>query len=191
MKMKKGLLAGIMALTAMLALPAHAGIESFDFKANDATYEVTGLFHTADTLNVVGGYDILGISGNVTGTGGGAITGLYANPAQPYPSNCCTANGWYITFDNVLDTLAPYLDMNGVAFTSGLNNWNLFYNLGSYELFTSTDVGVNTVDVRGTMTVNRVPEPGTLVLTGLALLLIAFVAKRRTGGTTNSSMAMT
>ena len=37
---------------------------SFEFLANDSSYEVEGIFTTADTLNAVGGFNILGISDN-------------------------------------------------------------------------------------------------------------------------------
>ena len=52
---------------------AHAASYSFSYLASDNSYQVNGILTTADIVNAVSGYDILGISGSVTGLGGGTI----------------------------------------------------------------------------------------------------------------------
>ncbi|MEO8440995.1 MAG: PEP-CTERM sorting domain-containing protein [Betaproteobacteria bacterium] len=146
---------------------------SFDFLASG--YEVSGILTTADTLNAVNGYDILGITGSVTGVGGGVITSLVSNPGQPFP----TIN-YGFQYDNVIyPTAAQTLDISGVLFTTvGGAIWNLWGNTPTdYQLYSYSPVAV---DVRGgSMTLTAVPEPGTYAMMLAGLGLMGFVASRR------------
>jgi hypothetical protein len=97
-----------------------------------APTEATLAVQALDTLNAVGGYDITGVTGNVDGD---AVTGLIANPAQPYASY--SADGMFI-FDNVVYANAPPLLSNPGLFFSGAsgNEYNLFSDSPAvYELY--------------------------------------------------------
>ena len=85
----------------------------------------------ADTLNAVGGYDVLAVSGDVDGD---AVTGLIANPIQPFPSY--SADGMFI-FDNVVWNSAPNLSGPGLFFAGASGDeYNLFSdNASTYELY--------------------------------------------------------
>lgn len=147
---------------------------SFEFLANDSSYEVEGIFTTADTLNAVGGFNILGISGAVTGVGGGAITGLVANPASPFAH---TAFG-FVYDNNLFPSISPQLSNPGVLFTttSGMK-WNLWgtsstsYSLGFY----SGNVGQV---VEGTFT-SAVPELESYAMMLAGLGLMGAIVRRR------------
>jgi hypothetical protein len=85
----------------------------------------------ADTLNAVGGYDVLTLSGDVDGD---TVTGLITNPSQPFPAY--SADGLFI-FDNVIWTSAPNISGPGLFFAAASGNeYNLFSdNASTYELY--------------------------------------------------------
>ncbi len=164
----------LVACAVLASTVAGAASYSFEFLANDNSYEVEGIFTTADTLNVEGGYNILGISGTVTGVGGGVINGLVANPSSPFAH---TAFG-FIYDNNLFPSLSPQLSNPGVLFTtdSGMK-WNLWgtsstsYSLGFYP---------NNVAqvVEGTFT-SAVPEPESYAMMLAGLGLMGAIARRR------------
>lgn len=97
-----------------------------------APFAATLNLTASDTLNSVGGYDITGVGGNVDGD---TVTGLIANPGQPFASY--SADGMFI-FDNVLwPTSAPVLSNPGLFFAAASGaEYNLFSANGTtYELY--------------------------------------------------------
>jgi hypothetical protein len=162
-------------VTASLSISnAVAGNYSFEFLASG--YQVNANLTTADTLNAVNGYDILGISGTVTGFGGGAITSLVSNPNQPFP-----IINYGFEYNNVLfPNATPTLDIDGVLFrTTGGAIWNLWGTTATdYRLYSYWPVAV---DVHSSnMSVVAVPEPGTYAMILAGLGIMGFVARRRT-----------
>lgn len=148
---------------------AHAGMLDFNFDSLTGTHDITGTITYNDAINGVGGHDITGITGFVSGVNGGAITGLIANPNQP---GTYTNYGYII--DNVLYDGALALDYFGVLFTfNGSLIGNLWGNSPTDYEFHSYD---GQFDEHGTFA--RVPEPGTVALLGLGILGIAFAGKR-------------
>jgi len=125
-----------LAATAMFALPgsAQAGTFLLDYVSNGAAPLTANLtVTTSDVLNSVGGYDVTGISGNVSGD---AVTGLVANPDQPNAHY--SADGWFI-YDNVYYPGAPSVSYWGLLFTSAAHEYNLFSdNATTYELYQAT-----------------------------------------------------
>jgi len=161
-------------LAVVMALPVVAEAAVYDFTFTDTstgTYNVSGVITTSDTLNAVFGYDILSITGNVNTVG--SIDGLVPNPNQPNPNN-----NFGFLYDNVRFPVEPYLDSNGVLFSTngGSSLWNLWGNSpGNYELY-SYSPGVNVV---GPLSVTAVPEPATWAMMILGFLGVGFVAYRR------------
>lgn len=196
-----------LALT-FLVTPAHAGLVSFDFLANDGSYSVTGVMTVADVPSPVGngqsfGFDILGISGFVTdfgslGFGTVPITGLVPNPNQPGPTFLPN-----YAYNNIYFPFGQTFDVFGVLFTTGFNmglgrviNWNIWvdndvmYNLSSVELnvneigmFTSTPPELIPGSSPGSPGPGpgggTIPEPGTFLLLGLGLLALAFTDRQK------------
>lgn len=170
-----------LAALALIVPAAQAGVVSFDFNSA-GTHDVTGTITYDDATNGIVnnmgspslGHNITGITGFVSGAGGGTIASLNTNPNQP---NVFNTGGYAI--DNVLFTAESFLDYWGTYFSlADGSNWNLWGNGdGDYELH-SYNAGV---DEHGTMTAQVVPEPGTLALLGIGFVGLAFSMKRRSG----------
>lgn len=105
------------------AVPASARQVTTSFTSTRGPATTASLVFTAsDTLNVRGGYDITGLSGNVNGN---AITGIIANPNQPYVA--FVPGGFNIS--NVLYGNGPLLDSDGAIFeTANGNRYNIWVN---------------------------------------------------------------
>jgi hypothetical protein len=178
MKMRYFGIAALMSAALLSTSLANANMYSFDFLADNNTYDVSGQFTTANALNTVGGYDILAITGTVTGSGGGSIASLVNNPNQPNP----VVNFGFI-YDNVaFPTAVPHLNTNGVLFTTTAGDvWNLWGNTPTqYQLYSYTANGG--VNVFGTMSLAAVPEPETYAMMMAGLAMMGFIARRRKNG---------
>lgn len=174
------------ALAAMVPT-AQAGMMSFSFDSN-GTHDVNGTLTYDDATNGVSngtslGHNITGISGFVSGIGGGSIASLINNPNQPNPY----VNSGY-AIDNNVFLSGIILDVWGVFFeTADGSKWNLWGNVGNdYELH-SYAAGV---DEHGALSVKAIPEPKPLALIGLGLLSMALVARRRQSQASTAEMAM-
>jgi hypothetical protein len=123
---------GFAAFLAICAAATTAEAAKYDiWVGHDGITNISAVITTSDTLNAVGGHDVIGIQGNTTW---GPITQLISNPAQPY-----TANYWpdgHVTipyqlgsewpFDNVLfDNGGPWFTENGILFQTSSVVWNL------------------------------------------------------------------
>jgi hypothetical protein len=138
---------------------------------HEATLDVTA----SDTLNAVGGYDVTAVSGNVDGD---TVTGLIANPGQPFQSY--SADGMFI-YDNVIwPTRAPELSNPGLFFSGASGDeYNLFSdNSTTYELYKARPGVTFLANSVGTITLAQgpahdvgdrgfgaaIPEPGAWAL---------------------------
>lgn len=172
----------LIAAAGSIAGGTHAATYDFNFSTTDSVFAVSATISTADTLNSVGGYDILSISGTIYGAGGGTIA-LEPNPLQPLPY--ANAGVWY---DNVyFSGAAPVVDDYGILFTAGGYDYNL-YAAGPTAYYLSSDNPAGNYNpgsavvfgeaVR-TDAVSGVPEPSTWALTLLGFGGLALAARRR------------
>jgi hypothetical protein len=150
---------GLSAAIVLCAGHAQAATWLVDYTATDGANptEASVTLELSDVLNAVGGYDVTGISGQVDGD---AITGLIANPGQPFPSY--SADGWFV-FDNVVwSSGAPVLSSSGLLFSGASGDeYNLFSDDAStYELYDArAGVGYVAHSV-GAITASEVPLLG-------------------------------
>ncbi len=160
---------------------AHAAIYDFDFSTADSLFTATGSITTAGAPDAAGGYDILSMSGTLSGPGGGTIA-LEPNPAQPLPTY--TASFGY---DNVyFPGAAEEVDLTGILFSAGAYDYNLFSYGGTYYLSTDNPAGVYVPGEAITFsdpieTAAAAPEPSTwaMILLGFAGLGLAARRKAR------------
>lgn len=164
---------------------ADAATYSFDFSTTGSVFTAAATMTTADTLNALGGYDVLSISGTLSGPGGGAIS-LVANPVQPNP-----ATTTYFMYDNVYFPGGPKVDGYGILFAAGGYEYDLYSTGPSTYYLSSTNPAGGYVpgqaaafgDPRVTAA-TVVPEPSTWLLTLLGFAGLALFAgrKARKGG---------
>jgi hypothetical protein len=123
----------LIAVLGLVPVGASAATYSFNFSTTDSVFTVAGTLTTANTVDAVGGYDVLSMSGTITGPDGGAIS-LVNNPAQPLFYDDLT---W--VYDNVLfPSAAPHIDFNGILFSSGAYDYN-FYSTGPTTYYLSSN----------------------------------------------------
>ena len=180
--------AGLSVAMALGAGHAQAATWLLDYTATDGANpsQASVTVEISDVLNAVGGHDVTSISGQVDGD---AITGLIANPGQPFASY--SADGWFI-FDNVVWTDgAPVISNPGLFFTGASGDeYNLFSdNASTFELYdaragvgfvahsvgtlSATDLGPNGNGVVG------VPEPAAWTLMILGFGGVGAMLRRR------------
>jgi hypothetical protein len=159
---------------------AEAAIYSIDFKGFVTTSDISNASTNVPWGGLsVTGFEITKLTGDVFGSGGGAITGVISNPAQNTGGN--TTNYGFI-YDNNLFGTKPYLNLYGVLFTTAPSGsiWNLWGTTPTdYELYTYSSANGGGVDVHGTMTVAAVPEPATWAMMVLGFAGMGFLAYRR------------
>jgi hypothetical protein len=153
--------AAIAILLLAIGKPVAADEFSFDFDS-PGNVSVVGFIFTTDTLNVLGNFDVTGITGTVNGA---PIGSLLPNPNQPFVFNAPNGNLW----DNNLSPAAPFVTTNGIGFNFEGDQLVLFSGVTGAPLsegLFSQNLGESFI---GTLSVEPVPEPAPwmLVLSGL------------------------
>lgn len=173
--MKKIVLATLAAGVSLIAVPAQAGNFLGHYAATDGS-GLTADFNVtfSDTLNAVGGHDITAIGGTVIGS---AITGLFANPNQPY--DWLTADGLF-SYDQVFRDAGYASNLGWMVGTASGIEYNLFSNGdGSFTL--AGGQGGHYINVStGTLDAAAVPEAATwaMMLAGFGMIGFAMRARK-------------
>jgi hypothetical protein len=154
-----------------LAAPAQALQYSFDFEG--VNLQAMGLLTTSDTPNAINGYDVISITGSVSGfLASGPINNLVTDPIQPnlFTFTGPSGNAWNI--DNTFFIPGTSFDNNGVMFAFGGSNYGNLYSVGS-DIFLSIDTpqGLYNPGDIGSFTTAAVPGP--IVGAGLPGLITA------------------
>ena len=136
-KMTRKLAWAAAAILALAPLEAEAATLAFSFDTQDGVFSGSGDLMVSDTLDSAGGYDVTGLSGTLSGPGGGAMT-LVANPLQPATSTDSTGS-W--SYDNVVFASAPWFDLSGLLFEAGGYEYNLFASASDYILSSRNPAG--------------------------------------------------
>lgn len=180
--------------TAMAPGSAHAANFVLNYVSTGAAPLAAELtITTSDILNAAGGYDVTGISGDVSGD---EITGLTLNPDQPNAHY--SADGWFI-YDNVYFPGDRPVSYWGLLFTSATHEYNLFSDSATqYQLYQATPgVGFTQNSVGSVFStavhlgsppsqarVDAVPEPASWLTLVLGFgFLGAFMRSSRKGAT--------
>jgi len=179
----------------MMVLVSASGAQAarYDLWAgHDGITNVSAIITTSDTLNSVGGYDVIGIEGTTTW---GAITALITNPSQPgtafyWPDGHVTADyqpGAEWPFDNVLfDNGGAWFSENGVLFQTDSAVWNVaqyqgqdYLGISQLGTFSATEWNIPIQVTR--IADGGVPEPASwvLMIAGFGLVGAALPRRRR------------
>jgi len=171
-------------LATVAAMPAQAANFIFHYEAfpdliqNGAPVSATLFLTTADTLNTVGGYDILSATGTIDGN---AVTGLVANPNQPD-----TYEEGGFSFDNVLFAGGgAFLDPNGFMVTTASAEYNFGYGIDLQgnpvdRYFSWIHTGASYASSAGSATLDAaVPEPASWAMMVAGFGLAGATMRRR------------
>jgi hypothetical protein len=165
------------AALALIAGIASAGTITWNFSYTGSGITATGTLTTSSTLDSAGAYDIIGVTGTRTTSGG---TQNISSLLAPNPSYN----------DNELFFTGNYFDQLGLGYSIGSTRYDLYFNsqTGCGALGYREDNGSAfpycsmTAPVITSVSVTRaVPEPGTVLLMtiGLALVFLGrFISKR-------------
>jgi len=158
---------------------AQAGTLSYDFSFTGPGISGEGVLSTSGTTDpaapFAGGYDILNIDGSVNGDPILAVVGSTGLPVL-------SADGFFI-YDNVYypanvnSPAGAYFDIDGLLFTTAVNEYNLYYD-GDYIDYGHGGNGTVVSFVDSPVPDSPVGEPATLALFGAALLA-ALMATRK------------
>lgn len=186
MRLIRATLARTICVTCFLlgALPAWAN--TYDVTFTGSSLDLSAVITTGNAIDPkIGGFDILSMTGTVTamkaGVSGGAITGLIANPNQPYQglyTDNSTGLSWY--YDNILFKGSIPFDNNGPLFKLANGIVGNLYSVGpTFYLSVSRPISLFDPGETGTLQVSQVPLPAALPLFAFGLGAIGIAGWRK------------
>jgi len=158
-------------LLLFFASGAVADSTTFDLTATGTNTTMTLTLTGTPSAASPGVYDITGATGTIDGQ---SVT-LLTTTGPGVISDSSVADGWYIEYDNLLSLNGPYVDYYGLGFELANGTLaNLYYNAG----YLYAELG-NNPPSQEVVTVQLVPEPGTLALLCVGLLVLTGLVTRK------------
>jgi hypothetical protein len=125
-----GAVAALLMLAVSVTAPAKASTIDYHFDFTGAHFAGAGDIFVNSQLDALGGHDILGITGSITGPTSGAITGMIG-AASPRGLSFKDAAGQEWIYDNVLHTSGVAFDFDGALFGFGSKYFGNLYSIGT------------------------------------------------------------
>jgi hypothetical protein len=176
-----GTIGTLFGLALFAALPAKASTIDYAFKFTGA-FSGNGDILVNSTKDSLGGYDILGISGAISGPTSGTITNLDTAPGTPNATGLFTdpVTGKQWSYNDVFFTGGVPFDNNGVLFNFGNHYVGNIYSIGT-QLFLSVSQpsAFFSPGAEIQLTVAQTPLPASLPMFLTALGGLWLVMRRR------------
>jgi MYXO-CTERM domain-containing protein len=152
-------------------LPSGSDPTTFNFAFIGLGLSGSGLLTASDN----GDGSFTATSGSLSVFGDPLATGgtLFPNPSAPGPA--FSPSGFFIYDNQLFPTLNPTLDVDGLLFTSGPNEINIWANgPGSWEYFDfNTVTGAQFFDTNFQFFLTEIPEPASATLMALGVVGLA------------------
>jgi hypothetical protein len=176
----------VLALTAVLSTTPAARADRFSYSFDGSGFDASLTFTASLVKNDPGVYQISNVAGTIYTAGADITKAVSINTAVvPDPAGTAPYTEYFPTvgfiYDNLLTPGASQIfDFNGVLFEADGLYFNLFSNNGGYQ-WADTGSYTNTSNVAYPMTdppASEASEPGSLLLFGTGLLLLAWFVFR-------------
>ena len=185
--MKKAVKWAFVAALGLGPVGANAATYDFSFSTTDSLFSATGAITTGDTLDAIGGYDVLSISGTIFGprigpTGAGIA--FAPNPSQPFPFNTLIYQ-----YDNVYFPGGPAPLMRMASCSRPAATTITYIRTDRRPIFQRTILPAPITQARRLRSATRcrtsvtsAPEPSTWALILLGFAGLGLAARRKTRG---------
>jgi hypothetical protein len=134
-----GAVGSLLVLALCAAAPAKAAVLDYHFDLSGPNFAGHGDIFVNSQLDALGGHDIQGITGSISGPAFGPITGLIGTAPNSQGLIFTNPAGQQWTYDNVLYTNGVAFDNNGALFGFGPGFTGNLYSIGTQLYLSASD----------------------------------------------------